>query len=105
MPAGAAPAGSAVGELASSVRLPPLTVNAPTASALLSSTYRVRPSGLRRASAAPTPLVALTEVEVWQEVLLEVWRCAARFQPGRGSAMAWVTTIAHRRAVDRFRAQ
>ena len=43
--------------------------------------------------------------EVCQEVLLDVWRCASRFQPGRGSAMAWVTTIAHRRAVDRVRAE
>jgi RNA polymerase sigma-70 factor, ECF subfamily len=43
--------------------------------------------------------------EVCQEVLLEVWRCASRFQPGKGSAMAWVTTIAHRRAVDRVRAE
>jgi RNA polymerase sigma-70 factor (ECF subfamily) len=43
--------------------------------------------------------------EVCQEVLLEVWLHAPRFQPGRGSAMAWVTTIAHRRAVDRVRAE
>ncbi len=36
--------------------------------------------------------------EVAQEVLLEVWRTASRFEPGRGSAQAWVATIAHRRA-------
>ncbi|MFD8076694.1 ECF RNA polymerase sigma factor SigK [Streptomyces sp. NPDC059718] len=41
--------------------------------------------------------------EVAQEVLIEVWRSAARFDPGKGSAMAWITTLAHRRAVDRIR--
>ncbi|MFD7315349.1 sigma-70 family RNA polymerase sigma factor [Streptomyces sp. NPDC059883] len=41
--------------------------------------------------------------EVAQEVLLEVWRTATRFRPGRGSAMTWVLTLAHRRAVDRVR--
>ena len=41
--------------------------------------------------------------EVAQEVLVEVWQSASRFAPGRGSAMAWITTIAHRRAVDRVR--
>ncbi|MCE7081650.1 sigma-70 family RNA polymerase sigma factor [Streptomyces sp. ST2-7A] len=41
--------------------------------------------------------------EVAQEVLVEVWRGAARYRPERGSAMAWVMTLAHRRAVDRVR--
>jgi RNA polymerase sigma-70 factor (ECF subfamily) len=43
--------------------------------------------------------------EVAQEVLVEVWRTAARFDPARGSATAWVFTIAHRRAVDRVRTE
>ena len=42
--------------------------------------------------------------EVAQEVLVEVWRSASRFDPERGSATTWMLTIAHRRAVDRVRA-
>lgn len=42
--------------------------------------------------------------EVAQEVLVDVWRTASRFDPDKGSALAWVLTIAHRRAVDRVRA-
>ncbi len=43
--------------------------------------------------------------EVMQEVLLELWRTASRFDPGKGSAISWVMTLAHRRAVDRVRSE
>jgi RNA polymerase sigma-70 factor (ECF subfamily) len=43
--------------------------------------------------------------EVMQEVLLGLWRNAARFDPAVGSANAWIMTQAHRRAVDRVRSQ
>ncbi|GGX89956.1 ECF RNA polymerase sigma factor SigK [Streptomyces minutiscleroticus] len=41
--------------------------------------------------------------EVAQEVLVEVWRTAARYRADRGTAVNWVLTLAHRRAVDRVR--
>ena len=43
--------------------------------------------------------------EVTQEVLVEVWRKSDRFDPDRGSASGWITTLAHRRAVDRVRSE
>ena len=43
--------------------------------------------------------------EVVQEVMVEVWRTASRYEPGRGSAISWIMTMAHRRAVDRVRSE
>lgn len=43
--------------------------------------------------------------EVTQEVMIDVWRTAARYDAGCGSVQAWVLTIAHRRAVDRVRSE
>jgi RNA polymerase sigma-70 factor, ECF subfamily len=41
--------------------------------------------------------------EVTQEVYVEAWTSARRFDPKRGSAAGWLNTIAHRKAVDRVR--
>jgi RNA polymerase sigma-70 factor (ECF subfamily) len=41
--------------------------------------------------------------EVAQEAYLEIWRLSARYETARGSVLAWMLTIVHRRAVDRVR--
>ena len=43
--------------------------------------------------------------EVIQEVLVELWRQAARFDSSRGGVHAWAVTIARRRAVDHVRSE
>ncbi|WP_405982864.1 ECF RNA polymerase sigma factor SigK [Streptomyces sp. NBC_00158] len=41
--------------------------------------------------------------EVAQEVMIDLWRQAARYRPEAGAVTTWAATIAHRRAVDRVR--
>lgn len=41
--------------------------------------------------------------EVAQEVFLEIWRRASRFDRAKGSATSWIMTLTHARAVDRVR--
>ncbi len=43
--------------------------------------------------------------EVTQEVFVELWRIAARFDGEKGSVKAWASTVARRRAVDRVRSE
>lgn len=41
--------------------------------------------------------------EISQEVFLQIWKTAARFDPDRGQGKSWILTLAHRRAVDAVR--
>ncbi len=42
--------------------------------------------------------------EVTQEVFMELWRTADRYDPALGRATSWTLRLAHSRAVDRVRA-
>ncbi len=43
--------------------------------------------------------------ETTQEIYLQVWRTAGNYDPSAGSPLAWLMTLAHRRAVDRVRSE
>lgn len=43
--------------------------------------------------------------EVTQDVMVELWRTAPRYDPSVGRARTWALTIAHRRAVDKVRSE
>ena len=43
--------------------------------------------------------------ETTQEVYLQVWHTAATYDPLKGSALSWLITLAHRRAIDRVRSE
>lgn len=45
-----------------------------------------------------------TAEEVLMDVFMQVWRQAARFDDERGAPLAWLTTLARSRAIDRLRA-
>lgn len=51
-----------------------------------------------------SPTVADAE-DATQEIFLELWRSAARFDAARGSERVFVTMIARRRLIDRIRSQ
>lgn len=46
-----------------------------------------------------------TAEEVLLDVYTQVWRQASRFDGTRGGPMAWITTIARSRAIDRLRSE
>jgi RNA polymerase sigma-70 factor, ECF subfamily len=43
--------------------------------------------------------------EITQDVYLQVWRTAHQFDPAQGSALSWIVSLAHARAVDRARSE
>ncbi|OBI79831.1 sigma-70 family RNA polymerase sigma factor [Mycobacterium sp. E740] len=43
--------------------------------------------------------------ETTQDIYLQVWRTADNYDPSAGSPLAWLMTLAHRRAVDRVRSE
>ena len=43
--------------------------------------------------------------EVLQETFTQAWRQAGRFDPARGTAIAWLIQLARSRAIDRIRAR
>ncbi|MFN3008156.1 sigma-70 family RNA polymerase sigma factor [Mycolicibacterium wolinskyi] len=43
--------------------------------------------------------------ETTQDIYLQVWNTAGSYNPAAGSPLAWLMTLAHRRAVDRVRSE
>jgi RNA polymerase sigma factor (sigma-70 family) len=56
-----------------------------------------------KAYLARTGTDSATADELTQEVMLLVWRKAARFDPRQANASTWIYTIARNKRIDRFR--
>jgi len=41
--------------------------------------------------------------DVLQEILMQIWKEAARYSPKAGKPLGWIVTLARRRAIDRLR--
>jgi RNA polymerase sigma-70 factor, ECF subfamily len=41
--------------------------------------------------------------EVTEEVFVEIWRQASRYDPSKGGVLAWMMSVVHRRSLDRMR--
>jgi len=41
--------------------------------------------------------------DLLQEVFVEIWNCAARYDPAKGRPLGWIVTLVRRRAIDRLR--
>jgi RNA polymerase sigma-70 factor (ECF subfamily) len=41
--------------------------------------------------------------DVLQDIMLQIWREAAKYSPKAGKPLGWVVTLARRRAIDRVR--
>jgi RNA polymerase sigma-70 factor (ECF subfamily) len=41
--------------------------------------------------------------DLLQEIFVEIWNCAARYDPAKGRPLGWIVTLTRRRAIDRLR--
>jgi RNA polymerase sigma-70 factor (ECF subfamily) len=97
VPSGATPADTSAGELAELLQRSSRGDEAAFAAVYDATSSRAYGLALR---VVRNPAQA---EEVVQEAYLDAWRSSSRYEPSRGSALGWLLTIVHRKAVDRVR--